>query len=123
MLNESGRIVYLINASSQFAQQHASLMKSLRDLRHSNQHFGQFWDQVDLQLATVKASAVRPSSLVLLKSSAYGLDLRLESLLIEPVQRLVRYKLLIEAVVEHTPPDHPDGGDVGLAQVLNVGQV
>ncbi|KAJ2158637.1 hypothetical protein GGF46_003637 [Coemansia sp. RSA 552] len=41
--------------------------------------------------------------------------LRLESFLLAPVQRVMRYPLLLEALLKHTPEDHPDHDDVALA--------
>ena len=35
-------------------------------------------------------------------------SLLLSSLLIQPIQRVPRYKLLLEQLIRHTPPDHPD---------------
>lgn len=45
-----------------------------------------------------------------------GLDL--ESLLITPVQRIPRYKLLLEALLKCTAADHPDYKGIGEALVL-----
>ncbi|KAJ2580182.1 hypothetical protein GGH95_002730, partial [Coemansia sp. RSA 1836] len=41
--------------------------------------------------------------------------LRLESFLLSPVQRVMRYPLLLEALLKYTPEDHPDHEDVALA--------
>ncbi|KAJ2794166.1 hypothetical protein H4R20_006314 [Coemansia guatemalensis] len=41
--------------------------------------------------------------------------LRLESFLLAPVQRVMRYPLLLEALLKYTPEDHPDHEDVALA--------
>ncbi|KAJ2501200.1 hypothetical protein GGH96_002121 [Coemansia sp. RSA 1972] len=41
--------------------------------------------------------------------------LRLESFLLAPVQRVMRYPLLLEALLKYTPEDHPDHDDVALA--------
>ncbi|KAJ2601820.1 hypothetical protein H4R99_002874 [Coemansia sp. RSA 1722] len=41
--------------------------------------------------------------------------LRLESFLLAPVQRVMRYPLLLEALLKFTPEDHPDHEDVALA--------
>ena len=42
----------------------------------------------------------------LLNFRCHGLDLT--SFLIMPVQRVPRYRMLIEEIVKQTPPDHPD---------------
>ncbi|KAL2918478.1 hypothetical protein HK105_201879 [Polyrhizophydium stewartii] len=39
----------------------------------------------------------------------------LQTFLIEPVQRIPRYKLLLEDLVKHTPENHPDYGDLNKA--------
>ncbi|KAJ2549200.1 hypothetical protein EV175_004537 [Coemansia sp. RSA 1933] len=41
--------------------------------------------------------------------------LHLESFLLSPVQRVMRYPLLLEALLKYTPEDHPDHDDVALA--------
>ncbi|KAJ2722203.1 hypothetical protein GGI07_003480 [Coemansia sp. Benny D115] len=41
--------------------------------------------------------------------------LRLESFLLAPVQRVMRYPLLLEALLKYTPEEHPDHEDVALA--------
>ncbi|KAJ2451462.1 hypothetical protein EV183_003596 [Coemansia sp. RSA 2336] len=41
--------------------------------------------------------------------------LRLESFLLAPVQRVMRYPLLLEALLKYTPVNHPDHEDVALA--------
>jgi hypothetical protein len=35
-------------------------------------------------------------------------DIRVEACLIMPIQRIPRYKLLLEDMVRHTPQEHPD---------------
>ena len=44
---------------------------------------------------------------------------RLEQLLIEPVQRIPRYKLLLQELSRHTPPDHPSSAQLAecVAQI------
>ncbi|KAJ1843370.1 hypothetical protein LPJ73_005512, partial [Coemansia sp. RSA 2703] len=41
--------------------------------------------------------------------------LRLESFLLAPVQRVMRYPLLLEALLKYTPEEHPDHEDVAFA--------
>lgn len=106
-----------MGALSSFVEHHKTLMESVGRLRETNEHFRQFWLQVEQQLGMLTPSAGRPSALALLGTSGHHVDLKLDSLLMEPVQRLVRYKLLIRAVLEHTPPDSPDSGEKGLAEV------
>jgi len=42
-------------------------------------------------------------------------NIHLQAMLIEPVQRLPRYPLLIKALLKHTPPEHPDFKDLEKA--------
>lgn len=43
-----------------------------------------------------------------------GLDFL--ALLITPVQRILRYKLLLEDLIKHTPNDHPDHVDLVMVR-------
>ena len=39
----------------------------------------------------------------------------LDSLLVKPVQRILKYHLMLTSLLQHTPADHPDHGDLGWA--------
>ena len=44
-----------------------------------------------------------------------SMGLSIADLLIEPVQRIPRYKLLLEQLLKYTPESHPDYANMGAA--------
>jgi hypothetical protein len=44
--------------------------------------------------------------------------LNLSSLLITPIQRIPRYKLLLSELIKNTPEDHPDKADLDKALTI-----
>merc|ERR1712137_1319234 len=59
-----------------------------------------------LRVSERSNSSHKFASLLQAKKETVGFDLC--SLLIQPIQRIPRYRLLFEELLKHTPPEHPD---------------
>ena len=69
----------------------------------------------DLEALEKRGGAAGPPSPRARPTSGAGGDKRLQSYLIEPVQRIPRYKLLLQELLKRTPQRHPDHAPLAAA--------
>ena len=103
----------VIGCSGPYVQMHAQNSEQLRALQERSAAFARFVSRAEEDMRADKA-----------QRSPYEIpprdDVSLTSLLMQPVQRVMRYQMMVDAVLKHTPPGHADAADgpTGLPEVL-----
>lgn len=85
-------------------------------LKMYNDYSSNFHGAVDLHFNAVKTNRVYASTVAPLEQAAKNNEiLALNALLIQPIQRIPRYKLLLEDLLKNTDGSHPDHRDLEKA--------
>ena len=109
-----GRLNYIFGCSGPYVQQHDRSSKQLEALRARSPELARFFMRAEEAVRAERAQ--RPHEVPATD------DVSLTSLLMQPVQRIMRYKMLLEEVLKHTHPEHPDAAPEpdgrGLPEVL-----